>query len=473
MRDVSGRAAEEYTDHMSSVRKSKAPGPRQPDSIVASPDPAMIDAARTEPGGIPVPVEDLPLTALRPAAQAAFTGYTSHDPEYRRIKFALFVAGFVTFAQIYEVQVLLPDISKFFSISPVTASLALSLTTLALAISMFFIGPSSERLGRRPIILISLFVASLLGIILGFTPNWGFLMVGRFLQGMALAGLPAVATAYLAEEICPAELPKAAGSYVAGTAIGGMLGRIISGFLSHLVGWDMTITILGCIGVVGTVLAWLLLPKQEGFSKAEPGLKALLQHTKDVLTEPGLVLLFVIAGTALGAYQSILNMMPYRLTDAPYFMATWIVSLIFLVNLFGSVAASAAGSLASRFGRRAVVPLAGIIYLVGILMTLARPLWAIFAGLIVFTIGFFAVHSVATGWVTARAVSGVGATGQASSAYSIVYYAGGSIFGTLAGFGWTALGWLGVVVISGSLAVVVIILALILRHIKPLSASGY
>ena len=458
---------------MSSVHKSKAPGPRQPDSILASPDPAMIDAARTEPGGIPVPVEKLPLTALRPTAQAAFTGYTSHDPEYRRIKFALFVAGFVTFAQIYEVQVLLPDISKFFSIPPVTASLALSLTTLALAISMFFIGPSSERLGRRPIILISLFAASLLGIILGFTPNWGFLMVGRFVQGMALAGLPAVATAYLAEEICSAELPKAAGSYVAGTAIGGMLGRILSGFLSHLVGWDMTITILGCIGVVGTVLVWLLLPKQEGFSKAEPGLKALMQHTKDVLTEPGLLLLFVIGGTALGAYQSILNMMPYRLTGAPYFMATWIVSLIFLVNLFGSFAASTAGSLASRFGRRAVVPVAGIIYLVGILMMLAKPLWAIFAGLVVFTIGFFAVHSVATGWVTARAVSGVGATGQASSAYSIVYYAGGSIFGTLAGFGWTALGWPGVVAISGSLAVVVIILALILRHIKPLSASGY
>lgn len=59
----------------------------------------------------------------------------------------------------------------------------------------------------------------------------------------------------VAEEICPAELPKAAGSYVAGTAIGGMLGRIISGFLSHLVGWDMTITILDCIGAVGTVLA--------------------------------------------------------------------------------------------------------------------------------------------------------------------------------------------------------------------------
>ena len=180
-----------------------------------------------------------------------------------------------------------------------------------------------------------------------------------------------------------------------------------------------------------------------------------------------------MAGTALGAYQSILNMMPYRLTGAPYFMATWIVSLIFLVNLFGSFAASTAGSLASRFGRRAVVPVAGIIYLVGILMMLAKPLWAIFAGLVVFTIGFFGVHSVATGWVTARAVSGVGATGQASSAYSIVYYAGGSIFGTLAGFGWTALGWPGVVAISGSLAVVVIILALILRHIKPLSASGY
>ena len=191
------------------------------------------------------------------------------------------------------------------------------------------------------------------------------------------------------------------------------------------------------------------------------------------LTEPGLALLFAVAGTALGAYQSIFNMIPYRLTGAPYNLATWMVSLIFLVNLFGSFSASVSGTLAARLGRRTVAPLGGVILLAGALLTLAQPLWAVFAGLIVFTVGFFAVHSVAAGWVTARAVSGVGAPGQASSAYSIMYYAGGSFFGTIAGFGWGALGWKGVVLVAGILALAVIALTLILRKVKPLTSSGY
>lgn len=448
------------------IFKSKAPGPTQPQSIIASPDPALIDADLTAPRGIP-------LGAGAAGSEAPFTGYTPDAPEYKRIKFALFVAGFVTFAQLYETQVLLPNISKSFAIPPATASLTVSLATLALAIAMFFVGPSSERLGRRPIVLISLLSTSVIGVALAFSPTWHILMIGRFLQGLALAGLPAVATAYLAEEISPKYLPQAAGSYVAGTAIGGMLGRIISGIISNFVDWHVTIGIMGAVGMLLTGLVWALLPVQSGFIRAEPGLKALLHNTKAVLTEPGMAVLFLVAGTALGAYQSIFNMVPYRLTSAPYLLATWLVSMIYLVNLFGSFSATAAGKLASRFGRRAVAPIAGLIFLVGALATLARPLWAVLAGLIIFTIGFFAVHSVAAGWVTARAVAGVGATGQASSAYSIVYYAGGSFFGTISGLCWSFWGWPGVVVLSGSLTALVIILALILHRIPPIHPDGY
>lgn len=465
---------------------TKAPGPQQPTGFLASPETAMIDAARLKPAEVAPAI--LPPDALSPEAQAHFQGYTTHDPEYRNIKFALFIAGFVTFAQIYEAQVLQPEISHTFSIQPVTASLSVSLVTLALAIAMFFIGPSSERLGRRPIVLISLFLTSFIGIVLAFSPTWHFLLIGRFVQGLALAGLPAVATAYLAEEINPKDLPRAAGSYVAGTGIGGMLGRVIAGSLSHILGgkeilftlgaihvsgWQATFGIIGCAGVFLSLLVWRLLPKQEGFVRADPGLRTLLEHTKAVLTERGMLLLFLIAATALGAYQSILNMIPYRLTAEPYLLATWLVSLIYLVTLFGSWAASFAGAMAARFGRRVVEPLSGVVLLVGSLLTLAKPLWAVILGLIVFTVGFFGVHSVATGWVTARAVAGVGATGQASSAYSIMYYAGGSFFGTIAGLGWSAFGWPGVVLISGILALLVCAFALILRKVPPLVSTGF
>ena len=96
-------------------------------------------------------------------------GYSRGDPEYRRIELALFIAAFVSFAQMYETQVLLPEISKHFHLDPSVASLTVSLTTGGLALALFLVGPSSERLGRRPIILTSILVTSLVGMVLGLS----------------------------------------------------------------------------------------------------------------------------------------------------------------------------------------------------------------------------------------------------------------------------------------------------------------
>lgn len=401
------------------------------------------------------------------AESRKISGYCRADPEYRRIEVALFIAAFVSFAQMYETQVLLPEISKHFHLDPSSASLTVSLTTAGLALALFLVGPSSERLGRRPIILTSIFITSLVGMVLGFAPTWHLLLAGRFLQGIAAAGLPAVATAYLAEEVRARDLPRAAGVYIAGTGLGGLFGRILSGVISHFLPWHWVLTVIGVAGVLFSLLVWRLLPPQENFRKAPPGLKTLLAHTKAVFSEPGLALLFVIGALTLGSYQAVFNMIPYRFSAAPYRFPTWIVSGFFLVNAFGSLSASVSGNLIVRYGRRRVMLFAALLTLIGLLLTIFESLWIVIPALIIFAIGFFAVHATASGWVTARAVAGVGAAGQAASAYSISYYLGGSCFGTLGGIAWHHWSWSGLVVLTGSLLALVVVFSLLLRRIPP------
>ena len=86
----------------------------------------------------------------------------------------------------------------------------------------------------------------------------------------------------------------------------------------------------------------------------------------------------------------------------------------------------------------------------GIALTLLAPLWCLVAGLCVLTVGFFAAHGVANGWVAVRAQLGDRAVGQAASLYSFWYYAGSSVGGTLAGRAWDGSGWPGVVVLAGA-----------------------
>ena len=61
-------------------------------------------------------------------------------------------------------------------------------------------------------------------------------MALRAVQGAALAGLPASATAYLAEEVRPKALVTAIGLFVAGNSVGGMSGRVVTGWVGAGVG---------------------------------------------------------------------------------------------------------------------------------------------------------------------------------------------------------------------------------------------
>lgn len=63
------------------------------------------------------------------------------------------------------------------------------------------------------------------------------------------------------------------------------------------------------------------------------------------------------------------------------------------------------------------------------------------AGVCCLTVGFFAGHAVASGWVGRLARE---AKGQAAALYLLVYYLGSSIMGSIGGHFWASWGWGGV-----------------------------
>jgi MFS transporter, YNFM family, putative membrane transport protein len=160
----------------------------------------------------------------------AATGYLPGSAEYRRVLVALFVAGLATFAVLYSPQGLLPELSAEFDVSATSATLTLSLTTLALGAALLVAGPVSDVVGRTRLIHLSLWASAIVAVACAVAPGWNALLVLRLLQGIVLAGLPAVATAYLREELHPSTHARAAGLYIGGTALGGMAGRLVAGF---------------------------------------------------------------------------------------------------------------------------------------------------------------------------------------------------------------------------------------------------
>ena len=162
-----------------------------------------------------------PVVTARPAA------LRRGDTGFRPIAVGLFCAGFTTFALLYATQPLLPALVDAYGITPGTASLSISVTTAALAVGVIPASALSERWGRRPVMVGSLAAAVVFGLAAAVAPGFALLLVLRGLEGLALAGLPAVGMAYLADEIDGGHLGGAMGLYIAGNSVGGFGGRIV------------------------------------------------------------------------------------------------------------------------------------------------------------------------------------------------------------------------------------------------------
>lgn len=388
-------------------------------------------------------------------------GYRAGDREYVRIAVALFAAGVATFALLYSTQALLPELVTAFHVSAAQSTLSLSLTTIGLGAALLVAGPVSEVVGRTRLIHLSLVLSSVVALACAFAPTWPVLLALRFLQGVTLAGLPAVATAYLREELHPDTHARAAGLYIGGTALGGMTGRLVTGAVGDAAGWRWALGAISAVGLACTVVVLVLLPASRNFVAEPARPRHLARLARDAVADRALLALYAIGACSMGAFVAIYNAMGFRLTAAPFSLGLGVAGLVFLVYPIGTVSSIVAGRLADRFSRRAVVPIGCAITAAGVLVTLPNSLPVVILGLAVMTAGFFAVHGVASGWVPTRAHAGGVASGQAASLYLFAYYLGSSVFGSAAGRAWSAGGW-------GEVAV----LALVLLGVSGL-AGGY
>ncbi|MDQ0473361.1 YNFM family putative membrane transporter [Labrys wisconsinensis] len=385
-------------------------------------------------------------------------------PAYRRISAALFLAGFATFSLLYCVQPLLPAFTEDFGVSPAESSLALALSTGLLALAILAAGALSQAVGRRGLMFASLCGAALCNIAAGLAPGWHGLLIARALEGLALGGVPAVAMAYLAEEIHPRSLGLAMGLYVAGNAFGGMIGRVGIGALTELTSWRMALIVLGGLGLAAALGFIALLPASRNFAP-RPGFdpKYHLRAWGGHLAHGGLPLLFLIGFLAMGAFVTVYNYAGFRLTAPPYGLGETAISLIFTVYLFGIAASSAAGALADRLGRGPVLMAGTLVAAAGVALTLAHALAGVIAGIVVLTIGFFMTHAVASGWVGRMAAT---AKGHAASLYLLAYYLGSSVMGSVGGWFWSGGGWWAVAAFAGAMLAAALAAAVRLRGIE-------
>lgn len=379
--------------------------------------------------------------------------------EYRRASIGMLLVGLAIFSSLYATQALLPTLTHEMGIDPSTAALTVSAATGALAVCVVPASILSEKFGRGRVLVISALAATALGLTLSLAQSIEQLVVLRSLQGALLAGTPAVAMAWLSEELDERDLAGAMGLYIAGTSVGGLTGRLIPAFMLEVTGWRWALATSAAVSLALAVATAILLPEQRNFrpkASIRPGaeVRAVTGH----LRNPRLVGLVATAFIAMGVFVSMYNFFGFRAIN-DFGLAPSLAGLTYVMYLSGTWSSARAGSFVSRFGRGRVVLAAAVLMLTGALIGSSGNLIVTLVGLLLFTASFFALHSTASGWVGLIAEKD---RAEASSLYVFCYYMGSSLLGAATGQAFEALPWAGFVAVLAAMLGALIAIAVAL-----------
>ena len=244
----------------------------------------------------------------------------------------------------------------------------------------------------------------------------------------------------------------------------------MAGFVGELWGWRAAALAVSVLAAVAAVLFLVLVPQARGFTAAAAGgfrgaFRTLAGHSRN----PRLLALYVQAFLLMGGFVAVYNYLGFRLSGEPFSLPATIISLIFLAYLSGTVSSRWAGGLAARFGRRTVLIAGTVLMVAGLALTLTALLPLIMAGLLLFTGGFFAAHSIGAGWTGAIATTG---RAQAASLYNLAYYLGSSVIGWAGGLVFQSLGWTALALTVIGLACTTAVITAVVHPARPAPAAG-
>jgi MFS transporter, YNFM family, putative membrane transport protein len=352
-------------------------------------------------------------------------------------QFAVFLAGFCCFINLYSPQAILPLLSAEFGARAADVAAIVTVGTLAVALIAPFTGTVADVLGRKRVIVTAMVALTIPTVMAALAPTLHALIFWRFVQGLVLPPIFAVTIAYIGEEWPRHEAVTAAGVYTSGASLGGFGGRFMTGIFSDLIGWRWAFVILAATTLTGALAVSVLLPREKKFVRSE-GLIASARQMLAHFRNPQLVATYAVGFGVLFCFIATFTFISFRLAAPPYNLSATALGVIFLVYLAGSALTPLTGWVVGRFGRRRFMIANIALWIAGIGLTLAGPLWVIVIGLTLCAACGLMCQAVSTGYVTITAQAG---RSSAVGLYVTSFYLGGSFGGALGGLAWTYGGW--------------------------------
>ncbi|MEO8490878.1 multidrug effflux MFS transporter [Pseudomonas sp.] len=155
----------------------------------------------------------------------------------------------------------LPSMADYFHTRDSQLQLVLTLYTLGSAISLLVSGPLTDRFGRRPVLLVGLFLYVLATVTCALADSLGVLIVARLFQALGGCCTTVIGRVIVRDYFDRAEQARLLGLISMAMAISPMAAPVLGSLMLPFINWRGLFVVLGVIGAVLYLVVYRRLPE--------------------------------------------------------------------------------------------------------------------------------------------------------------------------------------------------------------------
>ena len=365
----------------------------------------------------------------------------------------------LTLCILYATQPIGPVFENELGISKTQATLFTTAIMIPLAFAGIFYGYLLEKIQIKIILVLAFLLLGISEIVFSLTHSYFLLLNIRGFQGLLIPAVLTGIMSYISQISSKDSVANAIGIYIGVTIIGGFMGRALSGFFTDIFGWRVFFFIIGCIAILASILL-LKFSQNIKASYLKPHLIDIIHTLK---TRHNLYIFLMIFGIFF-TFQAMLNFIPFELAKISDNYSSSKAGMLYIGYLVGVLVAFNTKKIVAFLGGSIKAIISGIIILIiAIQFFRIESFWFIFGAMVVFCLGNFITHSIASGFINKMATSHKGIS---NGLYVSFYYFGGALGSFVPGFVYIPFGWGAMLSFISVVSFISLIFIMVIRDIK-------
>jgi len=363
----------------------------------------------------------------------------------------------VVLSVMYATQPLQPLLAKEFNITMTQSALFTAVIMFWLGVAPIIYGYILESVSSKKMLIIASIILFITNLVLGFSNSFEMFLFARCIEGLVVPAILTSSMTVLAN-IDKKNIKFNMSVYVAATVFGGLVGRVMSGFIATEFGWRVVFFSLSF-----ALLLALYFIKNLNLDINAKLTKATVKDVLNILKDRRFVMVYLTMFSVFFVFAGLLNLMPFRMKELFGDVSETTIGLLYLGYGSGVVVALLSRKIVSFFGSeiRAML-VGGVFYTLMSLFFISQNLTVIFTMMFLLCVGMFTVHSIATGLANSMKSSQKGLT---SGMYLTFYYIGGAIGSIVPSWLYSRFGWESVITIFTLLLSAVFVMLYVNRKI--------